>query len=285
MSQLLTRLGRGTARHPWRTIGAWLIVLTALLGLQFFYGDQTQDDYSIPGLESTAGTRFLAEHFPERSGTDARVVIHGEHPPAEARLRTVTARLQALPGVSVVDPPRVSPDGDTALIGVHYSVPVTNFHGSEGVDALDTAVTPARDAGFQVELGGQVAENFSAPDGTAEMIGIAAALVILVIALGSVVAAGLPLVVAIGGLGAGTAIIGLLCAATPISTTAPTIATMIGLGVGIDYALLLVGRHIEGLRRGLSPVEAAARSAGTAGVSVVVAGLTVLVSLFGLKLA
>jgi putative drug exporter of the RND superfamily len=142
MSYLLTRLGRSTARHPWRTIGAWLIVLAALFGLNPLYGDRTQDDYNIPGLESTAGTQFLAEHFPERSGTDARVVIHGDHPPAEALLGAVTARLQALPGVSVVDRPRMSADGDTALIGVHYSVPVTNFHGSEGVDALDEAWTP-----------------------------------------------------------------------------------------------------------------------------------------------
>ena len=136
-----------------------------------------------------------------------------------------------------------------------------------------------------MELGGSVPENFSAPNGVAESIGIVAALLILVLALGSIVAAGLPLIVALMGIGAGTAVIGLLAAVTDISGTAPTVASMVGLGVGIDYALLLVARHIEGLRDGLSPRDAAAEATATAGQSVVIAGLTVLVSLFGLKLS
>jgi len=132
---------------------------------------------------------------------------------------------------------------------VRYSVPVTDFEGSEGVDALNEAAAPARAAGLQVALGGQLAENFSAPSGTAETVGVIAALIILVISLGSLVGAGLPLVVALVGLGIGASLITVLARFVDVSTTAPTIASMVGLGVGIDYALLLVSRQVEGLRR------------------------------------
>ncbi|WP_238010376.1 MMPL family transporter [Dactylosporangium sp. AC04546] len=285
MSRLLGRLGGAAAAHPWRTIGAWLIALVAFIALSMSFGGTPHDDYNVPGTESQAGTEFLREHFPQMSGADARVVVHSGSRLDPAALETLRTRLGEMPGAGVVSPPRLSEDGDTALISVQYDIPVTDFTGTEGVDALRTAAQPLRDAGVQVEFGGQVAENISAPSGTAEAVGIVVALLILVLALGSVVAAGLPLIVAIAGLGVATAVIALMERVTDISGTAPTIATMVGIGVGIDYALLLVARHVEGLRAGLSPREAAAAANATAGASVIVAGLTVLVSLFGLKLA
>ena len=287
MSALLRRIGGAAAAHPWRTLGAWLLVVIAATVLNAVAGGQTRDNYNVPGTPAQAGTEFLRERSPGAAGTDARVVVHDPAGRAvdPALLATVRDRLAALPGVSGVGRPRLSGDRDTALLAVSYAVPVTEFHGTEGVDALTGAAAPARDAGLQVELGGSVPENFSAPDGVAEAVGIVAALLILVLALGSIVAAGLPLLVALLGLGAGTAVIGLLAAVTDISGTAPTIASMVGLGVGIDYALLLVARHIDGLRHGLSPRAAAAEATATAGQSVVIAGLTVLVSLFGLRLS
>ncbi|MBM2618371.1 MMPL family transporter [Actinoplanes sp. LDG1-06] len=285
MSRLLGRLGSSAAAHPWRTIGAWLLVLAALTGLSVAYGGTPQDDYNVPGTQSQAGTEFLREHMPQMSGTDARVVVHSDTPIDRAALETLQTRLSQVPGAAVVAPPRMSADGDTALIGVQYNVPVTDFHGTEGVDALEAAVEPLVQQGLQVELGGQVPENVQAPSGTAEMVGIVAALLILGFALRSVVAAGLPIGVAIAGLAASSACVTLLARVTDVSGIAPTVATMVGLGVGIDYALLLVARHVEGLRAGLSPLEAAAHANATAGKSVVVAGLTVLVSLFGLKLS
>ena len=164
---------------------------------------------------------------------------------------------------------------------MHYSVPVHDFEGSEGVDALKTAVADLQQTGVQVELGGEVPENFAPPSGTAELIGIAVALVILIFAFGSVIAAGLPLAVALVGLGIGSSLITILAAVTDVSNTAPTVASMVGIGVGIDYALLLVTRYVEGLRAGHTGRESAARANGTAGVSVVFAGTTVLVSLSG----
>ncbi len=287
MSALLRRVGGAAAAHPWRTVCAWLLIVVAASALNAFAGGQPRDNYHVPGTASQAGTDFLRARMPGVSGADARVVVHdragGTVDPAV--LAVVRDRLAALPGVSGVAAPRMSADADTAMLAVSYGVPVTDFRGTEGVDALNGAAAPARDAGLQVELGGSVPENFSAPDGVAEAIGIVAALLILVLALGSIVGAGLPLAVALVGLGAGTAVIGLLSAVTDISGTAPTIASMVGLGVGIDYALLLVARHVDGVRAGLTPRAAAAEATATAGQSVVIAGLTVLVSLFGLKLS
>ncbi|NAS23064.1 MMPL family transporter [Herbidospora sp. NEAU-GS84] len=285
MSRLLGRLGGAAAAHPWRTLAVWLVALVAATGLSMAAGGTTHDDYDVPGIPSQEGSAFLEEHFPAMAGAGSRVVVHGDGAVPPDLLATLADRLAAMPHVSRVAPPRLSPDGDTALIEVGYSVPVTDFAGSEAVDALTGAAAPAEEAGFTVAFGGEVPENVSAPSGTAEVVGIVAALVILIAGLGSLVAAGLPILVALMGLGVGTALVTLLAALTEISTIAPTIATMVGLGVGIDYALFLVSRHVEALRAGLPPVGAAAHATATAGTSVLMAGLTVLVSLFGLNLS
>ncbi|WP_433610239.1 MMPL family transporter [Dactylosporangium sp. CA-139114] len=285
LSRLLGRLGGAAAAHPWRTISAWVIVLVALSALSAVFGGTPHDDYNVPGTQSQAGTEFLRKHFPEMSGADARVIVHDGKALDPAVLEALRGRLAKMPRAGIVAPARMSAGGDTALINVQYDTAVTDFEGTSAMDALRTAAEPLKREGLQVEFGGQVAENISAPSGTAEAVGIVVALLILVLALASVVAAGLPLVVAIAGLGVATAVITLLAKVTDISNTAPTVASMVGLGVGIDYALLLVARHVEGLRRGLDPRSAAIEANATAGASVVVAGLTVLVSLFGLKLA
>ncbi|MEV4558687.1 MMPL family transporter [Kitasatospora sp. NPDC049285] len=287
MSSLLGRLGGAAAARPWRTIVAWLLLIAAVLGLAAAFGGQPRDNYRVPGTRSTVGADLLSERFPETSGTTARVVVHdrGGNPLPAAPLAELRERLAAVPRAQSVTPPVPSQHGDTALLTVSYRVKVTEFKGSEGLDALRAAARPTTDAGYQVEFGGQLPENFSAPDGTAEAIGMLAALVILVVALGTVVSAGLPLVVALAGVGVGTGLTTLMAAVTDISPTAPTVASMVGLGVGIDYALLLVSRQVEGLRKGLDKRAAAAEANATAGSSVVVAGSTVLVSLFGLKLS
>ncbi|MGW4696162.1 MMPL family transporter [Kitasatospora cineracea] len=287
MSTLLGRLGGAAAARPWRTVVAWVLLIGAIFGSAQAFGGEPRDNYRVPGTRSTAGMDLLNTRFPDSSGTSARVVVHdrgGRALPAEA-LAGLRERLAGLPHALSVTGPIPSRAGDTALLTVGYDVKVTDFKGSAGLDALRAAARSTTDAGYQVEFGGELPENFSAPNGTAEAIGMVAALVILVLALGTVIAAGLPLLVALAGLGAGTGLITLLSAVTDISGIAPTVASMVGLGVGIDYALLLVSRHVEGLRRGLDARAAAAEANATAGSSVVVAGATVLVSLFGLKLA
>jgi RND superfamily putative drug exporter len=287
MFLLTGKVGGAAARHPWRTIAAWLILIIALFGLKTAFGGQFQDDYTVPGAPSQAGADFLHARFPQMSGADARVVIHapGGRRVQPAVLTEVRGDLGRLPGVSVVAPPLMSRGGDTALIDVQYSVDVTYFHGTTGLDALNRAAAPARADGLQVALGGTVPENAVLATNATDGIGVVVALIVLILVLRSLVAAGLPLLVGIAGLGAGTAVTALLAGRIDISTEAPTVAAMVGLGVGIDYALLLVARHVEGLRSGLSPVQAAEQAARTAGSSVLIAGLTVVVSLLGLRLS
>lgn len=285
MSTLLGRLGAMCAAHPWRTIALWVALLAVTLGIAGTFGGTMQDDYHVDGLESTAGSDLLADRFPELSGTDARVVVHDDRPLDAAALTELSDRLRVMDGVGTVSPPRLSPDGDTAMLSVQYRIPVTDFEGSEGVDALQAAAEPLVREGLQVEFGGQVPENISKPGGAAEALGIVVALAILLVAFGSVVAAGLPVAVAIVGVGIGSGIVMVLASVTQISPVAPTIATMVGIGVGIDYALLLVTRFADGLRAGSSPIEAARTANSTAGVSVVFAGTTVLLCLLGLRLA
>ena len=282
MSRLLYRLGKASARRPWRVIAAWLIAAMAVAGVAAGFGGPFQDDYTLPGTGSQQATDLLTEHFPAMSGADARVVAHSAAGPVDAEAASLTAdRLRELPHVSDVGPPVVSADGHTALISVRYDVPVTDLD-ADSVERLDSAGDPLRSAGHQVELGGQVVEQITAPDGRAEMIGVGAALVILLFAFGSFVAAGLPLAIAAVGLAVGSAGVTVLAGLTNVSTSAPTLATMVGLGVGVDYALFVVTRHRNELATGVSIDEAAGRANASAGQSVVFAGATVLVAISGL---
>ncbi len=286
MHTFLHRVGGSAAAHPWRTVAVWLVLLVTTLGLAGAVGGTLQDDYDVPGAPSQAGLDLLHEQFPQLAGSSARVVLHDRSglPLDAGVVDAVRAGLERVAHVALVRQAVPSADGDTALIEVAYDVPVTDLGGARAVEALRTAAGPAARAGLQVELGGELPENSSAPSGTAELVGIGAALVILLLAFGTVVAAGLPLAVAFVGLGIGSAGITLLAAVQSVSPTAPSVASMVGLGVGIDYALLLVTRHVEGLRSGLPVREAAALATATAGSSIVFAGSTVLVSLLGLRL-
>ena len=288
MTRMLYRLGGAAAAHPWRTLAIWLVVAALATGLAGAAGGTPQDDWNVPGTASQAGTDLLREEFPAASGAVDRVVVHDPDGDAVAteEVAGLSERLADLPHVLEVFPPRVSEDGATVLIEVRYDVPVTDAAIFGDLAPLEDAAAPAVDAGLQVAFGGEVPDSAGlAPGGAGEVIGVVVALLLLVLTFGSVVAAGLPILVALLGLGVGSAGVLLLAAVIDVSTSAPTVATMVALGVGIDYALLLVTRHVEGLRAGLSVREAAARSTATAGRSVVFAGSTVLVSLMGLGLA
>lgn len=286
MSRLLYRLGKAAALRPWRFIAVWVVLVAAVAGLAGVAGGALHDNYTLEGTGSQEATDLLEERFPALSGADARVVVHTESGTVDrAALAEAAGELRELPHVSVVEPPRPSPDGATALMTVRYSVPVTDLEPKPTLDLLRSATENLDAAGYQVEFGGQVPENVTAPGGVAEAIGVGAALVILLLAFGSVVAAGLPLVVALAGLGAGVSGITLLAAFTDVATTAPTLATMVGLGVGIDYALFILTRHREGMAAGLSVPESVGRANATAGQSVIFAGFTVLLALCGLVLS
>jgi len=289
VSRILHRLGYSTAAHPWRTISAWIAAVVVAFIAAGAFGGTFHDDYNVEGAQAQTGVEQLRAHVPGGGGATAQVVVHDtEGNPLDADdLTALNERLAGIDHVSYVSPPRISEDGDTALVELEYDVPVTDddLVGANGYDPLEDAVEPLRDAGLQAELGGELPSGAeSTMKGTGELVGVIAALVILVIAFGSVVAAGLPLAVALMGLAIGSAGVTVLAGITDVSTIAPTISTMVGLGVGIDYALLLVNRHVEFLGQGLDKREAAGRAMATAGRSVVFASVTVLISLMGLKL-
>lgn len=288
MSRFLYRLGGSAAAHPWRTICAWVLVAAALFGVAGTLGGDTQENWNVADARAQVGIETLREHFPAMGGASAQVVVHDRDGAALPRgvLAEVQQSLGSLEHVAAVPAPRQSADGDTALFTVLYDVPVTDQDLLGDMTPLEDATAATKDAGYQVAFGGELPGTAAAPmEGRGELIGIAVALVLLVLVFGSVVAAGLPVVVALVGLGIGSAGITLLAGIMDVSPTAPTVASMVGLGVGIDYALLLITRHVEFLRTGLSVRESAARAAATAGRSVVFASLTVLVSLMGLRLA
>jgi RND superfamily putative drug exporter len=288
MSRLLHRLGRSTAAHPWRTIFAWLLAAVGIYALAGSIGGTPQDNWDIPNARAQVGIDQLREHTPGAGNASARVVVHTKDgsPVGAAVTGSLTQRLEQMPHAVSVSQPRLSEDRDTALLTVEYDAPVTDHALYENLGPLNKAVHPTRAAGIQVELGGDLPDTAAAPmRGTGELVGILAALLILVLAFGSVVGAGLPIAVALTGLAVGSAGITLLAATMDVSTTAPVVASMVGLGVGIDYALLLVTRFAEYLRAGHDKVEAAGRAVATAGRSVVFASATVLISLLGLKLA
>ncbi len=288
MSRLLHRLGRSTAAHPWRTISAWVLAAIGIFALAGSIGGTPQDNWDIPAARAQVGIDQLREHTPGAGNASARVVVHDRHGTAlgSTVIAPLTDRLEQMDHVVSVSQPRLSADRDTAMLTVEYDAPVTDKDLYENLAPLDKAVAPTRDAGIQVELGGDLPDTAAAPmRGQGELIGIVAALLILVLAFGSVVGAGLPIAVALTGLAVGSAGITLLAATMDVSTAAPMVASMVGLGVGIDYALLLVTRFAEFLGAGHDKVEAAGRAVATAGRSVVFASATVLVSLLGLKLA
>ncbi len=288
MTRLLHRLGGTAAAHPWRTICAWVLLAVALTGAAVSFGGETQENWDVADARAQVGIEQLRDHFPAMSGSSAQVLVNdpdGAAVPATVLDRTQGA-LADLDHVAAVPPPRMSADGDTALFTVLYDVPTTHRDLLGDLEPLEEATAATVDAGYRVELGGELPNTAAAPmDGRGELIGVGVALVVLVLAFGSVVAAGLPIAVALIGLGIGSAGVTLLAATMDVSPTAPTVATMVGLGVGIDYALLLITRHVELLRTGLTVREAAARAEATAGRSVVFASATVLVSLMGLRLA
>jgi putative drug exporter of the RND superfamily len=287
MSSLLFRLGRATAAHPWRTISAWLVLAAAVFALAGAGGGTPQDNWDIPGARAQTGIELLREHTPGAGNASARVVVHDRDGSAisPTLVSDLTASLARLDHVVAVSPARTSADGDTAVLTVQYDVPVTHPDLMGDLEPLEAAVAATRATGTQVELGGPLPDTAAAPmSGHGELVGIVVALVILVIAFGSVVGSGLPVAVALTGLAVGSAGITLLAAVTDVSTSAPMVASMVALGVGIDYALLLVTRFVEFLRSGYDRQQAAGRAVATAGRSVVFASATVLVSLLGLKL-
>ncbi|MFF4243754.1 MMPL family transporter [Streptomyces sp. NPDC001822] len=295
----LHRTGAWCARHFVTVIVLWLAALAALQVLHHAYGGDYSDDFSISGTQSQDGLDVLQAHAPSAGGYSSNVVVHdsdGSLTALSSQMSTVVGSLQKLPDVlSVTNPltagtststPNVGPlstDGKTAYITVRFSVQPSTL-GSGYLDGVDSAVKPLRSAGAEVEYGGSLGElaRPSANDRVSEAIGFGVAILVLLIGFGSLVAAVLPLVTALICVICGLGLLALLAAATTFATVSPTLATMIGLGVGIDYALFLVTRHRQNLMDGADPVAAAGSATATSGRAVLLSGCTVIIALCGL---
>ncbi|WP_198035159.1 MMPL family transporter [Streptacidiphilus rugosus] len=288
---LLHRLGRWCARHSLRVVAAWLVLLVGLGVADARWGGDFVDSFSLPGTSTQTGTDLLKAHGgPTLSGTAAPIVIRsGQGSLAEHRAAVDAAvdKLAHLPNVLSASSPlttgAVSASGDIGQIAVHFSSNPASFPHSY-IAQVDAAVAPLRADHVTVEYGdplGQLAAPKSA-DRTSEAIGLAVAVLVLLIGFGSVAAAGLPLVTAILGLAVGIGGLGLLAAHVSFGQAAPTLAAMMGLGVGIDYALFLTTRHRALLEDGLEPAEAVGRTVATSGRAVLVAAATVAMALAGL---
>jgi RND superfamily putative drug exporter len=293
MATFLYRLGRFSFRRRGWVAALWVVLLVgAGVGAATLSGT-TASGFTIPGSPSQRAIDQLASKFPQASagGATARVVFVAPAGQAltdaadKAAVEAVVAALKAAPQVAgVLDPFTVralNPTGTMAYAQVTYKVASANMTSAARQALLDSAVH-GRQAGLRVEVGGDAVQ---APPGTSatELIGVAVAAIVLLVTFGSLVAAGLPLLTAIVGVGIGVSTITALTGFVDLSSTTSALALMIGLAVAIDYALFIMSRYRHELAIGRDPQEAAGRAVGTAGSAVVFAGLTVIIALAGLS--
>ena len=275
----------------------WLIALIAIVAVFRIAGDKTSNDLTLPGTDSTKATNLLESDLPDRANGSVPIVLHVSSGSLEtgANKQAVDATVKSLKntdGVNSVLSPfsskaseNLSKDKRTAYIAVTLGISSGELDVDEA-DRIIAAADPAVKAGIQVEAGGYLGQEVSKPSThVSEAIGIGVAIVILTLAFGTAVAMMLPISTAIIGLLAGLSVIGLLGHAIEIPSIAPTLGTMIGLGVGIDYALFIVTRYKSRLADGLPTEEAVARSCATSGSAVAFAGGTVVIALCSLALA
>ena len=262
---LLYRTGRWCARHWLLVLVAWLVLLAGVSLGHRALGGAYSDDFSLPGTPAQQGASLLQAHLPAAGGQTGQLVFTGALASNKNAIEAAVGNVEHLPHVlSATDPlaaATTAPDGRTAYSTVHFSANPQSL-GAAYVGTVDRAVAPARAAGVSVSYGGQLgaAAVPKGGDARSELIGIAAALLVLLIGFGSVYAAGLPIVTALAGAAVGVGVLGLLAAATTFATVSPTLAIMIGLGVGIDYALFLTTRHRQLVIDGAEPADAAGRA-------------------------
>jgi len=291
MSTLLHRLGRAAYRRRALFSAAWVVVLGAVITLFLTVGGEFDDEFTIPGSESQAALDQLREASPAAAGAGAQLVFIAPEgatvvdPQYAAAIGEVVATAGAVEQVAAVQDPfaaqAISPDGRAALASVQYGVSADQLSG-DALEQLQQATGAATEAGMQVEVGGNAFNTGAVTVGPTELVGVVVAVLVLVLTFGSLLAAGMNLLTALVGVGIGLTGLLALSGVITLSSTAPTLALMIGLAVGIDYTLFILSRHRSQLAAGMAPEESAARATGTAGSAVVFAGLTVIIALSGL---
>ncbi|MDG4827317.1 MMPL family transporter [Asanoa sp. WMMD1127] len=290
MATLLYRLGRAAYRRRRLVVVLWLVLLAGLGGAAVAFKGPTSSNFTMPGTESQRAIDALQHEFPEASGAVGTIVVGAPEgrtltdPPLTNAVKQLVAEANQLPGVvAAVDPfqaKAISQDTRYALVQVQYEGRADELTDAER-DAYEQAGAAAEAAGLRVGHGGEVMN--SPPEvGSTEAIGVVVALVVLLVTFGSLVAAGMTMLNALIGVGAGMAGLFALSSVVSLTDVTPVLALMLGLAVGIDYSLFITSRHRQHLVEGIEPEEAAARAVGTAGSAVVFAGVTVVIALAGL---
>lgn len=300
MSTLLSSLGRWSYRHPWRVLVSWLLALGIAGAGALVLGAGTDNSFSIPGTESQAGLEQLSRSFPQVSGTSAQIIVvaaEGDQVTDAAYRDDIEQAVDSmgdLDGVLAANSPydemvngMINDDETAAIVRLQFDGESTDVS-DETKDALRSAsddLAAELPEGARTALGGDLFAT-SIPGLTlTEAVGLLIALLVLIVTFRSFVVAGLPLLTAVLGVGISMAGIFAATAFATVSSTTPLLALMLGLAVGIDYALFIMARHQDQVREGVDPEESAARAVGTAGSAVVFAGVTVLIALIGLGFA
>ena len=287
-------LARWCFRHRRLVVLGWVATIALLVGLTGTLGTAYSDSFSLPGTESTKALDLLTTAFPAQAGDSDTIVVHVENgsvkdPAVQTAVASLLDKVAKSPSVASVASPfaaagahQISKDGRTAYADVAFTGLANELPKADVQHVIDL-VQAARMPALQVEIGGNAIKQVQqTPPSNSELVGLVAAGIILFIAFGSLFAMALPLLTAVVALGSGLLAVGLLSHLVPIGTIGPTLAGLIGLGVGIDYALFIVTRHRSGIQAGLTPEEAAVRALDTSGRAVLFAGGTVCIALLGL---
>ena len=294
MTAFLYRLGRFAHRHPWRIVGAWIGLLLVFAVAGFGFGGKLADSFTIPGTESQAALDRLDAVFPQAAGGSAQAVLvapagHRVDDPAEkAAIGRMVTAITKVPGVESAASPfskystkALSSNHRAAIVAVQFRAADSSVTAATKQGLKDTG-SIGRHAGMQVAFSGQAFQQQSVGVSYTEGLGLLFAGVVLVVTFGSLLAAGLPLVSAILGVALSYAAIRIIALFTDVSTSAPTLALMLGLAVGIDYGLFIISRHRDQLASGMSVEESVPAAVATAGTAVAFAGTTVIIALLGL---
>ena len=293
---MLERLANWSYTHRWRMLVIWIVAFLGIVTLGNVAGGDYASDFSLPGSESQHALDLLKARFPTESGGTVEIVFKADRgvndPEVKQAMEGYLAKVRKLPRVAAVsDPyqeedgaPAISRDGTIAFARVDFGVRSEDVPKSEALRLEDLGRAIER-PGLQIEFGGDVIQSAQQePPGGAELVGVIAAVIILLITFGSLLAMGLPILSALFGIGIGVALVFLFANLISVPNFTAQIASMIGIGVGIDYALFIVTRYRQGLHEGRTPEEATIVALTTAGRAVVFAGTIVVISLLGLLL-
>ncbi|MEU7957573.1 MULTISPECIES: MMPL family transporter [Micromonospora] len=290
MATLLYRLGRASLRRRRLVVAVWLVVLVGLGIAAATLKGPTASNFTMPGTESQQALDLLAERFPAASGATGTIAVKAPAdgqlttPDGQAVVKGVVQEAATLPGViGAVDPYQsqaITPNGRYALIQVQFATGADDVTDDQRA-AYEKVGAQAEAQGWQIAPGGEVL-NAEPEVGSTEALGVLVAAIVLIITFGSLVAAGMTMLNALIGVGVGMAGLFALSSVVELTSTAPILALMLGLAVGIDYSLFITSRHRQHLLEGLTPEEAVGRAVGTAGSAVLFAGATVVIALAGL---